>query len=312
MGEAPSIGLALGSGSARGWAHIGVIRGLQRERIPVHLVCGTSIGAVVAAAMAAGTLDALESTVRALDWSDVLRFLDIALPRSGLIEGERLLGLLREYFADQRIENLRLPFAAVATELASGREVWLRQGPLLEAVRASISMPGIFAPTSVEGRWLVDGGLVNPVPVSLCRAMGANIVIAVNLNTGMVGRHMHPRRVVRNRRRQRRSASGRLSSKITSQLNHTWRRGKSLLIDRFGLGQTEDRSPTLFETLITSIHIMQDRITRHRLAGDPPEILISPPLAHIGLLEFKRADEVIQAGEQALQLVLPLLRKLVT
>lgn len=308
MSERSTIGLALGSGSARGWAHIGVIRALQREGIPIDLVCGTSIGAVVAAAFAAGALDTLESWARELDWSHILRFMDITLPRSGLIEGEKMMDFFREHFTDLPIQDLPLPFTAVATELTSGREVWLREGPLLEAIRASISMPGIFTPTLWEGRWLVDGGLVNPVPVTVCRAMGAEIVIAMNLNAGIVGRHMFTRKTSRGPRTKRKAAPSKLTASITNHLNHTWQLGKSFLLERFGLDQT-GKSPSLFEVMVTSIHIMQDRITRHRLAGDPPDILVSPRLAHIALLDFNRADEAIEAGEAALLLMLPLLKE---
>jgi NTE family protein len=306
----PTIALALGSGSARGWAHIGVIRALQREQVPVDLVCGTSIGAVVGAALAADAMDTLESWVRELDWTGMLRFMDITLPRSGLIEGEKMILYIREHFSEVDIQDLPMPFTAVATELSSGRELWLRQGPLLDAIRASISMPGIFTPTLWEGRWLVDGGLVDPVPVSACRAMGAEVVIAVNLNTGIVGRHRRSRERKRAQKKRQGDASGKLSASITTHLNHTWRLGRSFLHERFGLEQP-GRGPSLFEVLVTSIHIMQDGITRHRLAADPPDILIAPRLAEIGLLDFNRADEAIQAGEDALLVMLPLIRDII-
>ncbi|MBW2545575.1 MAG: patatin-like phospholipase RssA [Deltaproteobacteria bacterium] len=302
------IGLALGSGSARGWSHIGVIQGLRDEGIPIDMVCGTSIGSIVGGALAAGTLDQLDEWVRELSWSDVIGFIDVMFPRSGFIEGEKIINFFKERLADPNIEDLSMPFAAVATDLMSGREVWLRNGSLMDAVRASMSMPGIFVPFKQDTQWLVDGGLVNPVPVSLCRAMGADIVIAVNLNSGIMGKH----RIKKNSRRnvhskKRGGTTGKLREQLASYLNDTVKRGKALIPAGFGAGNA-DRSPSIFEVMATSTNIMQDRITRQRLAGDPPDLLISPRLAHIGLLEFNRADETIKEGRHALELMLPLLK----
>lgn len=187
----PRIGLALGGGSARGWAHIGVIRVLAEAGIEPDLVCGTSIGALVGAAYVAGELDPLEKWVRSLRLQTVVSFLDVSL-NGGLIKGDKLITFFRNHFVDRDIGELARPFGAVATDLRRGREVWLREGRVSDAVRASIALPGLFTPTERDGSWLVDGGLVNPVPVSLCRAMGADLVIAVDLNTGLLGRHIKP------------------------------------------------------------------------------------------------------------------------
>jgi NTE family protein len=189
----PLVGLALGSGSARGWAHVGVIRALEQTGIRPDLVCGTSIGALVGAAYAAGGLDRFEQWVLGLGFKDVVAFMDVSLS-SGLIKGERLMDFFRRNFVDRPLEELAMPFAAVATSLRTGAEVWLRHGSTLDAVRASIALPGLLAPTLREGSVLVDGGLVNPVPVSLARAMGADVVIAVDLGSDILGRHLraHP------------------------------------------------------------------------------------------------------------------------
>jgi NTE family protein len=184
------IGLALGGGSARGWAHIGVICALNQAGIHPDIVCGTSIGALVGAAYVDGDLNRLEAWVRSLTLQTVVRFLDFSLS-GGLIRGERLIEFFRSNFVDRQITELPLPFAAVATDLHSGREVWLRKGSVSDTVRASIALPGLFTPARLGGKWLVDGGLVNPVPVSLCRAMGANWVIAVDLNSDLIGRHLN-------------------------------------------------------------------------------------------------------------------------
>lgn len=305
------IGLALGSGSARGWSHIGVIQGLREEGIPIDMVCGTSIGAIVGGALAAGALDQLDEWVRELSWADIIGFMDVMFPRSGLIEGDKIIKFFKKNFTDPNIEDLPTPFAAVATDLMSGQEVWLREGSLMDAVRASISMPGIFVPFRQGERWLVDGGLVNPVPVSVCRAMGADIVIAVNLNSDIVGKR-RPQKAPprRNTPPKKEKAPGKLREQLTAYVNSTVRRGRSLIPARFGPGDS-DRDPSLFEVMTTATNIMQDCITRQRLAGDPPDLLISPRLAHIGLLEYNRADETIQEGRHTLEMSLPLLRDII-
>ncbi|MDH1675759.1 patatin-like phospholipase family protein, partial [Comamonas aquatica] len=191
----PKIGLALGSGSARGWAHIGVLQALDEAGIRPDVVCGASIGALVGAAYAAGELERFADWVQSLGMRDVFGFMDFNLS-GGMLKGEKLISFWRRNFADFNIEDSALPFAAVATDLHSGAEVWLRHGSIADAVRASIAMPGLFTPVVREGRLLADGGLVNPVPASLARAMGADIVIAVDLNASLLHRHMHPLGVV--------------------------------------------------------------------------------------------------------------------
>ena len=307
MTKTKKIGLALGSGSARGWSHIGVIRALQEEGIDIDIVCGTSIGSIVGSALAAGFLDQLEEWARELAWSDILGFMDVTLPRSGLIEGDKITKFFRTTLSDPNIEDLPLPFAAVATDLTSGHEVWLQEGSLMDAIRASISMPGIFTPFKQGEQWLVDGGLVNPVPVSLCRAMGADIVIAVNLNSDIMGKRKTARKGIQNVSKKQKVEDHGLRNQLTAYLDNTMKRSKSLVLNRFSQNHA-DRGPSLFEVMANSINIMQDRITRQRMAGDPPDVLISPRLAHIGLLEFNRADEAIEEGRRALQLMLPLLK----
>jgi NTE family protein len=302
--EAFRIGLVLGSGSARGWAHIGVIRALAEAGIKPDIVCGSSIGAVVGAAYVSGNLALLEQWVRTLTFWDVARLLDVRM-KGGLIEGVTLMESFRDKIRDVNIEQLSLPFAAVATDLGNGHEMWLQQGPLLPAVRASLALPGLFSPTRINGRWLVDGGLVNPVPISLCRAMGADFIIAVNLNSDIVGRHLAPRQprpaaVEEEGRRD-------LFEQVLKQLNNglreralnAWRRER---IDG-------DEPPGLFEVLASSINIMQDRITKSRMAGDPPDVLLSPQLGQLGLLEFDRAGEAIAEGMDCVKRQLPQLQQ---
>jgi NTE family protein len=305
---AKKLGIALGSGSARGWSHIGVIRSLQEAEIPVDVVCGASIGALVAGSLAAGFLDPLDRWARRLKWSHMIGFMDVMIPRSGLVEGEKISGYLREILSDPMIENLPVPFAAVATDLKTGKEVWLREGSLIDAVRASMALPGIFTPCGRNGQWLVDGGLVNPVPVSLCRAMGADIVVAVNLNSDIMGKP-RLRRMADPPGNGRNGVSPRAQGRWAAFLNQTAQQGNLTLFRQLFQEQPE-RGPTLFDVMATSVKIMQDAITRQRLLDDPPEILVRPKLADIGLMEFNRAEETIEEGKRAMDLMIPMLRDL--
>jgi len=291
MSRSPVIGLALGSGAARGWAHIGVIQALEQMGIRPQVVAGTSIGAFVGAAYAAGKLEALKHWVQGLGWKDILSFMDVALGEAGLIQGEKLFDFVRTHMPDGNIEQLDMHYGAVATDLYSGREVWFREGPLLLAVRASIALPGLFTPIEHQGRWLVDGGLVDPVPISLCRAMGAELVIAVNLNGGLVGRHFRKRQETADKR-----MIGGWSARLLESLNggdHPWLNNL--------LGERSRPAPGLFDVMASSINIMQDRITRSRMAGDPPEVHLAPRLAHLGIMEFDRAAEAMDEGRKAVE-----------
>jgi len=280
----PKIGLALGSGSARGWAHIGVIRALRDAGIEPDILCGSSIGAFVGAATACGDLDKLEQWVHSLSWKEVLGFFDVGL-NGGLIKGEKLLDFFTRHFTDRDFHDLPHPFACVATDLSSGREIWLKEGSVAHAVRASIALPGLFSPVPRDGGFLVDGGLVNPVPVSLCRAMGADIVIAVDLGSDMLGRRL------RNRN-------------DTPEIPPDGWRGK---LKRW-LGGGEGGSPSMLDVMASSINIMQVRIARSRLAGEPADAVIAPRVAQLGLLDFHRAEEAIAEGRAATELMLPMLR----
>jgi NTE family protein len=294
------IGIALGSGSARGWSHIGVIRSLQEAGIPIDIACGSSIGALVAGALAANFLDTLDRWVRELSWTDLLRFIDLRLPRSGVIEGEKITGYFKQNLSDAYIEDLRMPFAAVATELNTGREIWIHKGSLIDAIRASVSLPGIFTPYQAGDQWLVDGGLVNPVPVSLCRSMGADIVIAVNLNSDIMGKSEIRRNSYNN---------STLQKKVASFLNRNLPRANLKAFKLFDPSEAQ-RGPNLFEIITTSVYITQDLITKQRLQVDPPDILVTPRLAEIGLLDFNRADEAVEEGRRAMDLMMPSLASL--
>jgi NTE family protein len=287
------VGLALGSGSARGWAHIGVIKALRDMGIDPAIISGCSIGALVGGAYAAGHLDDLETWLRTLRRKDVLGFFDLNLSSGGLIAGERLMNFFRDRVGDAIIELLPTPFAAVATDLNTGREIWLRSGSLLDAVRASISLPGIFTPVRIDDRWLVDGGLINPVPVSICRAMGADIVIAVNLNGGIVGKHLSAG-TAKNGNIRNALDTDQVPGTLATRLKNSFKSSVDTMLSQ--VWRNEDDAPGLFDVIASSLNIMQDRITRSRMAGDPPDIIITPRLEHLGLLEFYRAAEAIEEG----------------
>lgn len=285
----PRVGLALGSGSARGWAHVGVIRALEGAGVHPDIVCGTSVGSLVGAAYAAGELDRFEQWILSLGIRDVMAMMDVNL-QSGLFKGQRLMDVLGRHFADRPIEELRLPFGAVATALQTGAEIWLRHGSTLAAVRASIALPGLFAPVLHDGAVLVDGGLVNPIPVSLARAMGADYVIAVDLGADILGRHL-----------QNSPSSESLVGLVGDWLQKLQQSvGISIIAP-----PTEDRAklPAWPEVVSTSINIMQTRIARSRMAGDPPDVTVTPRLAHLRLLDYHRAKEAIAEGVAAVERV---------
>lgn len=312
----PRVGLALGSGSARGWAHIGVLQALEAEGIRPDIVCGASIGSLVGAAYAAGELPRFADWVQSLGMRDVFGFMDFNLS-GGMLKGEKLIAFWRRNFADFDIEKSPLPFAAVATDLHSGAEVWLREGSIADAVRASIALPGLFTPVAHEdGRLLVDGGIVNPVPTSLARAMGADIVIGVDLNGDILHRHMQPLAVVPVPSAESDPASSSTTTTAdAAAATAPAEPARPGWMQRFaswtgvGAGAAQQRVPSVLDVVMTSVNIMQMRITRSRMAGDPPEVVVAPRLAHLGLLDFHRAHEAIEEGRRATQAALPQLRR---
>jgi len=308
-GQPRKVGLALGSGSARGLAHLGVIRALEEAGIEVDFIAGTSIGALIGAIHAAGKLDALEATFQTFDWKKTASFFDVVLPKSGLLDGAKVSKFVRAHIHADIIEALPKPFTAMATDIVSGEEVVIRSGDLIEAVRASISVPGIFTPVRNNGRILVDGGLVNPVPVSAVRAMGAEFVIAVDLNHQIVaGKNLKPLLDTKAAHRAGDSAADmfsrwvgdyRLSMKDIKQKLLAGNNPVSAQFSRWA--STEEPLPNIFEVLLASINIMETRITQSRLSLDQPDIIIQPPLGHIRFLAFDRAEEIIAIGYEHTQ-----------
>ncbi len=300
MASTGKIGLALGGGAARGWAHIGVLRALEAVGIKPDIIAGTSIGAVVGGCYAAGHLDHLETFARELTVRRVFGYLDFNFAGNGLISGQRLCERLEAHLEGKSIEELQRRFTAVATEIGTGHEVWLSRGSLVTAMRASYALPGIFRPVKVDGRWLFDGALVNPIPVTVCRALGARYVIAVNLNNdpcarGSVMPHLdHFPQIPADEPETAEVADTTASRSAGSRAKNAMRR----LLQRQMFGKGES-SPGISTVMVDAFNIVQDRIARSRLAGDPPDAIISPRIGNVGLFDFHRADELIKAGEAA-------------
>ena len=301
LSSKPTIGLALGSGASRGWSHIGVIKALLSEGIEPDFVCGTSVGAIIGASYVAGNLKKLEDWVLGSTRSDVLRFFGLGFSQTGFVDTDRLSWFLHNYVAaeDQRIEDMPKKYAAVSTDLDTGREVWFTKEGVADAVRASMALPGLFPAVRNDQRWLVDGGLVNPVPVTPCRALGADIVIAVNLNSGVIGKRNH-------------ATLESIPAERRGVLSSFKKQAKEYSSSIFPNSVEKDEAPGLFYAIANAVNIVQDRITRSRLAGDPADILISPRLPHIGMLEFHRAAEAIEEGEASVQRALAEIVRLTT
>jgi NTE family protein len=282
MTKKPKIGLALGSGGARGWCHIGVLRGLEQLGVRPDVVAGTSMGALVGAAWAGERLDALEDWVRALTPARFVRLMDVSLRSGGLVEARQIAAMLEEIGLAPRIEDLAHPFTAIATDMGTGREIWLDHGPTFSAVRASAGIPGVMSPVEIDGRWLLDGGLTNPVPVSAARAMGAEVIIAVNPNAKPRGRIWVPPTP--------RGSRPWLAAVVPDALH------ESLGIDPQAQAQAKAATPNYFDVLTAAIDVMTDTIRRARLAGEPPHIQLDAGFTDLTVLELYRGAEAIAEG----------------
>jgi NTE family protein len=287
-GTKATLGIALGSGGARGWAHIGVLAALEEAKLPPDIVCGTSIGAVIGAVHLAGHLGEFAKFVRRLTRLRVSQFFDLKLGAGGMIAGRRVSKVLQPMLRETRIEALPRRFGCVATDLATGEEVWLREGRVLDAVAASYAIPGLFPSIQLGGRWLFDGALTNPVPASLARALGADVVVAVDVNAGILAPLAFE----------------------TDQVSLPAQRSISGGFMRRMLERRQG-GPSAFGAMSRALQIMQTRMSRIRLAEDPPAIMLRPEVGRIGPLEFYRAEECIAAGEAAVRAVLPALREAV-
>jgi NTE family protein len=292
----PVIGLALGGGAARGFAHIGIVNTLVAHGIVPDIVVGTSMGGVVGGAYAAGRLDRLEAWARNLQPRNVLSYLDIRLNGSGLIGGTKLAAEIEATLGEYRIEDLPMKFATVATEVRTGHEIWLTHGSMVDAMRASYAMPGLFSPVRIGDRWLVDGALVNPVPVSAARALGAEIVIAANLSSDVF---THSTTIFSHGS----TADPSVPVAVEPTPEPPPKRGLGKFFSAERTMKREffggDGRPGISTVMVDAFNIMQDRITRARLAGDPPDLSISPRVGQIGFFDFHRADDLIAHGARA-------------
>ena len=300
VATSPVIGLALGSGASRGWSHVGVIKALLREGVEPEVVCGTSVGAMVGGSYVAGNLEKLEEWVLGSSRSDVLRFFDLKFSQAGFVNVERMRRFLHSYVGaeDVNIEDLPKKYVAISADLDNGREFWFREGGLAHAVRASMAMPGLFPAVRHNDRWMVDGGLVNPVPVSACRALGAEVVIGVNLNSDIVGKRL--------RKTVPATPEPEPQEGVLSSLKQQAKQYSNSL---FPQDENKAEPLSLIGAVSSSINIFQDRITRSRLAGDPADVVLSPKLGDMGILEFSRAAEAMEEGEECVQTALPEIRR---
>ena len=288
------VGLVLGAGAARGWAHIGALRELDALGLKLDVIVGSSIGTLVGGCYAADRLDMLEAFARSLTRRRVFGLLDFSFTGSGLIGGQRLRARLETALGDLRIEDLPVQFAAVATEIGGGHEIWLRRGLLVDAIRASYALPGVFEPVKIEGRWLFDGAIVNPVPVSVARALGAERVIALNISSDRFGRGA----VIQDpfgRPDSAASVEEPAAQDSSGMISRWWRGSNGIKING------EAAAPGLMTSMVNAFDILQDRIMRSRLAGDPPDALVQVRVGNVGMFEFHRADELIAFGREAIR-----------
>lgn len=289
----PNIALALGGGVARGFAHIGVIRALIKHGFEPDMIAGTSIGAVVGGAFLAGRMDVLEKWALSLNRLRIVSYLDFKLNSGGLIGGDKLMKLLNKHLGETQVSDLDRRFLAVATDMTTGHELWLREGKLKDILRASFSLPGVFPPVKVGKQFLIDGALVNPLPVSACRAYNPKMIIAVDLNADLISRNLHTDEDI-----------PKAAGFDIKDIPQKGLKSRMNLFSRKIFGRNTNE-PSIFGTMVSSLSIVLDRTTRSKLAGDPPDIHIKPRIGHIGLMEFDRAEELIKEGEDAVERMLP-------
>ena len=327
------IGLALGAGAARGWTHIGIIQALEKLGVKIDVVAGCSIGAYVGAAYASGKLEALKEWACSLsDWQ-VLALMGVGLRRGGIASGQKVFDKLASEFCESTYEDMLKPFAAVATDLYTGREVVFNSGPIGDTIQASCAIPALFAPVAHGDRWLVDGAVVNPVPVNLCRQLGADFVIAVNLNADFRPLRLEKLRQDHEENQRKTEDFFTKSQNVLRQwFSPDSKEDKALeknedkdeALSDTGELKTEEgiasdviekveeeftevpakvnkrNPPGIMSVMSSSLEILQARVTRSRLAGDPPDILIEPQLTDVGIMEFHRAEELCAKGEETI------------
>lgn len=306
------IALALGSGGARGYAHIGVINELSERGHHIVGVAGSSMGALVGGLHAAGKLDEFADWAGSLTQRAVLRLLDPSLTSPGVLRAEKILDAVRDILGDVTIESLPIPYTSVATDLLTGKSVWLQRGPLDDAIRASIAIPGIFTPHVLDGRLLADGGILDPLPMAPLSAVNADITIAVSLSGGdpaVREEEPEPRVTTDRLSRMWRSTTALLDTSTAQRMmdspaaKSVLSRFSSALDDPPAVAETVEGAPVLprlgsFEIMNRTIDIAQSALARHTLATYPPDLLIEVPRTACRSLEYHRAEEVIEMGQE--------------
>jgi NTE family protein len=296
MASRKTVGLALGSGSSRGWAHIGAIEALEEEGITIDNVAGSSVGSYVGALYACGSLKSLKEFVLAMDGRKVFSYFDVVFPRFGILDGTKRLRELFSFHTDvEDFSELKIPVMMVATDMATGKKVVLKSGNIISALRATMSIPGLFAPVLVKGRWLVDGGLVDPVPVGVARALEADVVIAVDLNSGLVS-HKKPLRQPKSAAKKLEDSPAYKSELLKKMADYYEHAETSFTCKINELLHRESSTPDIIETVMTSINIMQERITRINLAVEPPDVIIQPRLGQLKMMDFDQVEQTIEEG----------------
>lgn len=300
MEKCKKVGIALGSGSARGWSHIGVLKALAEEKIKIDYIAGTSIGALVGAIYASGDINSLEKFALGITWKTIVSYLDITLPRNGLISGKKISKLLSEYFSDKTIESLKVPFCSVSVDILNGEEVWIKTGKIIEAVRASISIPGIIIPYKKNKRYLVDGGVLNPLPINVVKDMGAEIIIAVDLNSCLLEKERSLQKNKNIRKEDLKEKIDTKNEKRNNQLIHQIEKGFANLSgsvrSKIKNLKKNNNNPNIFEIMGNTTSVMQNKITQMNLESLSVDFLIQPQLKDFKLLDFDRADVAIKEG----------------
>jgi NTE family protein len=309
------VGIALGSGSARGWAHIGVFKALDEENIQIDYIAGTSIGALVGSVYAEGNIKSLEKFAKSITWKTIISYLDITLPINGLISGKRVSKLLTGYFTSKKIESLNIPFCCVAVDIATGKEVRINSGRIVDAIRSSISIPGIFTPFEKDERCFVDGGVINPLPVNVVMEMGAEIVIAVDLNNYTIDKK---KLNIEDSGNQKKIGYENMSitkenrdSQIIQIIEEKYFSIKGSIKNKFNHLAGRKNVQNIFEIIANSTYIMQKKITQCNLSQFKPDILIQPELGSFKLFDFDRAEVAINEGyDKTKQIIVDLKKKI--
>lgn len=303
MTSRKTVGLVLGAGASKGWAHIGIIEALVEANIPIDFIAGSSVGAYVGAIYAGGGLDRLKEFLLKMDGKKIFSYVDVAISRSGLLNGTKRVNELFSMHTDAvTFADLSIPLVMVATDIERGRKVILKDGPIIDALRATMSYPGLFSPVMVDGKWLIDGAVVDPVPVGIARAMGADVIIAVDLNARIVSHHRGGLSSEKNKKDGslfvRQTSKEELKrhpiiNKISAYLGNI----ENLFKDKNNSLQQEVAStPEIIETVMAAIGIMEERITRMNLTVDRPDILIQPRLGEMKMMNFDQVAHAIEEG----------------